>query len=237
MARNLFMGAIAGLGRQLRHLAILAAVGTCALAGVGGGGLAAESVPQRPSTLMVLDLSGDGFAFTSPQDGVLFSFDESQAKPMGWIAAGADDAVLVLDRDGNGTIDGGHEMLGTRFRLTAKGAEVSSGADALMGPLQGIQTGPDGRPAGLSAGAGVIDGADTVFAQLQLWRDRTRDGRVQPGELASLADASVTSIRNGYRRDGMKDQFGNTIRLRGTFTVRARGVEFERHLVEVEFGR
>ncbi len=59
--------------------------------------LAQAPYHRRPEPLM-MDLSGDGLALTSVQDGVRFDLDaDGTAEQAAWTASGSDDAFLVTD--------------------------------------------------------------------------------------------------------------------------------------------
>ena len=187
---------------------------------------------------MVLDMQGDGIRLTSSGSGVRFDIERvGKAASVGWTSLGSDDSFLALDLNGNGTINDSGELVGTRLRFE-DGTQPTSGADALLTPLQGLRRGPDGRlPDPLPEGAGVIDSADGVFARLLVWCDKNHDGASQRTELMSLPAAGITSIRNGYQRTSVVDEGGNKSRFRGSFTLRVRGVEFQRQIIETELAR
>jgi hypothetical protein len=148
---------------------------------------------------VLLDVLGDGFRLTDAAGGVLFDFDGDGAKErLAWTAAGADDAWLVLDRDGNGTIDSGRELFGN---LTPQ--PFSSERNGFRA-LAVFDSNADGR----------LDAGDAVFPALRLWRDSNHDGVSQPGELYTLPALDVTRIHLSYKESKREDEFGNRFRFR-----------------------
>jgi hypothetical protein len=105
-------------------------------------------------------------------------------QPVEFVAGGAYDwptastPWLVLDRDGNGTIDGEHELFGSSTILH-DGFRSPNGFIALAE----LDDNHDGR----------IDAADPAFVKLQLWADRDRDRQGAGDELVAAA-ASIVSI-------------------------------------------
>jgi hypothetical protein len=100
---------------------------------------------------------------------------------------------LVLDRDGNGTIDGEAELFGSSTVL-ADGFAAANGFIALAE----LDDNHDGR----------IDAADAAFGKLQLWADADRDRHGTAGELTS-ASASLVSISLDNHVDLRCDTRGN----------------------------
>jgi hypothetical protein len=109
---------------------------------------------------------------------------------------------LVVDLDGNGTIDGGHELFGSGSRL-ASGQHASNGFAAL---------------AELDADANeVVDGNDPRFGELMLWRDWDADRFSTPDELTRLIDSGVLSLPVEYDIDVSCDERGNCGVQRASF--------------------
>ena len=154
---------------------------------------------------LVLDLKGDGIALTSPSAGVQFDLLGAGLVQTSWIS-GKDDALLALDRDNNGRIDGGHELFGEATNLG--GVFAADGFQALAA-LDSNQN-------------GLIEQDDLMFDQLLLWTDRNRDGESQPSELQKLSDAGVQALGLSACEQDDTDQHGNQLRLRSTF-LRADG--------------
>jgi hypothetical protein len=115
----------------------------------------------RPRDPIILDLDGNGLETVGLAANVYFDFDgDGVLTKTGW--AGANDALLVWDRNGNGRIDTGAELFGD-FTVLPNGTLAPNGFAAL---------------AVLDAnGDGVIDASDPAFAELKLWRDTSQDGK------------------------------------------------------------
>ena len=153
---------------------------------------------------IVLDLDGDGVIRTvGVTSGVNFDHAaDGFAERSGWVAPG--DALLVWDRNGNGTIDSGRELFGSET-LLPNGMKAINGFEALK--------------AFDANGDGVIDANDPVFAQLRVWVDANTDARTGEGELLTLEQAGVRSINLTYSESGFVDAQGNAHKQVGTYTT------------------
>lgn len=129
--------------------------------------------PLQPLAMdpLILDLDGDGLELLSvDESNVFFDFDnDGFLEAGGWV--GADDGLLVLDKNGNGKVDNLSELIGTD---TVDGYSVLAGYD--------------------QNSDGVIDENDAIYAELQVWRDLNQNGITEAGELSSLSSFGVTQI-------------------------------------------
>lgn len=140
---------------------------------------AAAVAPARRDPL-TLDLDGDGLETTGidPTNPIHFDHDGDGVKTAtGWVRP--DDGLLVLDRNGNGTIDTGAELFGDATPLYAGGLAADGFA-----ALAQEDTNGDGR----------VDALDARFAQLRLWQDANQDGISQAAELKTLAAAGIAAL-------------------------------------------
>jgi Ca2+-binding RTX toxin-like protein len=124
---------------------------------------------------LVLDLDGDGVELT-PYDGstVLFDMDGDGVRDKtGWV--GADDGLLALDRNGNGTID-------------------DIGEISFVGDTEGALSDLEGLRAFDTDGDNFVDADDARFGEFRVWRDANHDGVSQANELKSLSELGITHI-------------------------------------------
>jgi hypothetical protein len=142
---------------------------------------ATVAAPRRDP--LVLDLDGDGIETVgvNPTTPLLFDIVGTGIKQsVGWVKA--DDGFLVLDRNGNGSIDSGAELFGDATVL-ANGQKAVDGFAALAER----DSNHDGK----------VDAADASFASLRVWRDANQDGVSQASELATLASLGIAALNVG----------------------------------------
>ena len=171
-----------------------------------GGGEWSDSTCSCYSPI-IIDVAGNGFNLTNAADGVTFDLNATgAAEQLSWTAAGSDDALLVLDRNGNGVIDNGRELFGSSApQPYLVPGETKNGFRALAmfdDPNNG------------GNGDGQIDGNDSVFSSLRLWQDSNHNGFSEASELHSLVNSDVSVIELKYRDARQKDENGNWFRYR-----------------------
>ena len=149
---------------------------------------------------LVFDLNGDGEVnLVAVNEGVQFDMDNDGVKEQsGWVSA--DDGLLALDRNGNGTIDSQSELFGMDGKLAFDHlAEYDSNKD------------------------GQITSDDDIWGDLVIWQDSDSNGISGREEMQSLDHWEINSI-NLAHTDVKKDYQGNEVTGKGTFTKLVDGV-------------
>lgn len=173
---------------------------------------------------LVLDLSGDGVEASPLDEGVRFDLlDHGATVQTAWPRG--DDALLALDRNGDGEITSGGELFGNTPR--PHGGRFTNGFESLA-TLDTAAAGGNSD--------GLIDRRDAQFVSLRLWRDADRNGKSSPSELHPLATEGITEIGLHYSESTAVDRFGNHLRQQGVFVRQtSNGARREGSIVDLWF--
>jgi hypothetical protein len=163
-----------------------------------------------PGSPIIIDTARNGYHLTSTNDGVRFDLDaDGSPELVAWTRTDSDDAFLAMDRNGNGRIDDGSELFGNRTPAHADRSDATTpnGFEALA-YLESPSYGP-------SVPDGQIDGHDTAFRRLLLWRDLNHNGISEPEEIQPLSGSGAMAISTEYKDKKRVDRFGNEFRQKG----------------------
>lgn len=138
--------------------------------------LRVDSVTVQEQDPLVLDMAGDGISLRGLGDGVKFDIDGDGSGELSGFVQG-DDALVVLDRAGDGLI-GGEDLVGAR-----------AGSGGGFGELAEMDGNGDGR----------VDAADAAYGKLRIFQDANRDGKATAGELTGLAEAGIVALNVASR--------------------------------------
>jgi hypothetical protein len=168
--------------------------------------------PPEETCPVLLDLRQDGFHLSGPEPAVSFDIDADGIQDrIAWTKEGEDDAFLCLDRNHNGLIDDGTELFGYATPLLS-GTHARIGYRALA-ELDLSEAGGNND--------GIVDAADSRFADLCAWVDANRDGVSQSQEIRTLPQVGVVALEYRYRTIHLTDSSGNLFRYVSTARMRA----------------
>jgi hypothetical protein len=153
---------------------------------------------------VIIDVSGNGYRMTDASNGVLFDLGgDGRPDQISWTEAGTDDAWLMLDRNGNGTVDSGLELFGN---LTPQPKRPNCNGFLALAEFDKAESGGNAD--------GAIDARDAVFESLRLWQDANHNGVSEAGELKTLTSLGLTAIDLEFTEARRRDQYGNLFSYR-----------------------
>jgi len=150
---------------------------------------------------IVLDLNKSGTLSVSVDNGTRFDLKASGSLlKTGWVESG--DGLLAMDRNGDGIINDGAELFGNSTKL-ANGKAAANGYVALAA-LDGNRD-------------GTIDAKDAAWSKLKVWMDQNGDGRTDAGELLSMAEVGVASLKLSPKSSSATEN-GNKVALVSSYS-------------------
>lgn len=184
--------------------------------GDGGDDGAGEEPPMcvpgsdgtcETNTPIILPLpQANRYSLTSSAGGVRFDLNaDGVPEQTGWTAAESRLAFLAIDRNENGIIDDGSELLGNR---TVPG--VDNGFTALQHVNMQLN---GGIP------VTMIAEGEPLYERLLLWEDANHNGISEARELQPAANL-FKGVGTGYEIHQRRDGHGNLFRFRGEASLR-----------------
>jgi hypothetical protein len=156
---------------------------------------------------IIIDVAGNGYSLSDLETGVNFDHNNDGIRErISWTASGSDDAFLVLDRNGNGSIDAGRELFGN---TTPQPFDHS-----IADPNGFIALAEFDKPSSGGNRDGRISQADAIFPSLRLWQDVNHNGTSEAGELHRLRAVGVAFIDLDYKESRRSDSHGNLFKYR-----------------------
>ncbi|MDL5034563.1 calcium-binding protein, partial [Pelomonas sp. APW6] len=168
---------------------------------------------------LAIDLDSDGIEMLAANaQPVVFDHNADGIKTgTGWLKG--DDAWVVMDRNGNGTIDSGRELFGVDTLIPERKTVVNAdGSTSVVTVERNATSGFEALRAQDDNNDGMLDAKDAAFAQVRLWRDLNSDGISQANELSTLEANGIVSINLVANTASQDLGGGNSITGKATVT-------------------
>jgi hypothetical protein len=148
------------------------------------------------------------FPLTTRENGVVFDLDgDGSLEQVAWTQPNAATAFLAIDKNQNGVIDNGLELVGNRV--------LEGAANAIQALSKMPQSQDDAQQGGLA----FINDQDPVYEKLLLWTDTNHNGISEESELRKASEV-LTRIGLGYAAFHLTDDYGNLFRFQGWAEMR-----------------
>lgn len=171
-----------------------------------------------PATVLLIPLDAQNdkateafktaFPLTTRENGVPFDLDaDGSLEQVAWTQPNTATAFLAIDKNENGEIDNGLELVGNRVLEGAANA------------IQALSKLPQSQDDAQQGGAAWINDQDPVYEKLLLWTDTNHNGISEGNELRKASEV-LTRIGLGYAAFHQTDDYGNLFRFQGWAEVR-----------------
>ena len=154
---------------------------------------------------IVLDLNGDGKISINKRTNSNVYFDylgDGTSIKTSWV--GKEDGILVFDKNNDGKINDGSELLGN-FTQKPDGSTTKHGYEA----LSLLDSNKDG----------IIDAKDEGFVNLKVWQDANSNGVVDEGEMKKLSEFNISSLNLAHQTENKNLEDRNKITHVGSYTM------------------
>jgi hypothetical protein len=139
---------------------------------------------------------------------VPFDLDgDGSLEQVAWTQPNTATAFLAIDKNENGVIDNGLELVGNRV--------LEGAANAIQALSKMPQSQDDAQEGGLA----WINDQDPVYEKLLLWTDINHNGISERNELHKASEL-LTRIGLGYAAFHQTDDYGNLFKFQGWAEVR-----------------
>lgn len=164
-----------------------------------------------PGSPILVDVNGNGFELSSPEDGIIFDIaGNGTLRRFAWTSTNSDDAWLALDRNSNGFIDDGTELFGNFSPQSSPPPGHERNGFLALAEYDKTANGGNND--------GKITSLDSIFPSLRLWQDVNHNGISEASELKPLNILGLSSIQLDYKVSEKTDEFGNAFRYRAKVT-------------------